>query len=210
MKLVILCDDYWHPGQVIEEGFSFIREKIDADMSVIYDAREFDPAILDTTDVFVFAKSDNTTQSNTSPWMNDGVIAAFERYVANGGGFIGLHSGTCYNKFPRIKAFLGGAFLFHPEQCPVRFDAIAKHPITAGVEPFLAKDEHYQMDTLEGIAILGATSSEHNAQAGAWVKELGLGKIAVITPGHNIEMFQQPGMQTLLINAVNFVKRAAV
>lgn len=207
MKIVILCDDYWHPGHVIDKGFGLIGERLGADIRVIYDAREFDVKALGDTDVLVFAKSDNTTQSDKTGWMNDSVIGAFETYVANGGGFIAVHSGTVYNGVPRMKQFLGGAFLSHPEQCPVRFDAIAEHPVTKGVESFAVVDEHYQMDPLEGVSILGVSSSTHNAQAALWVKELGKGKIIVITPGHNLEVFEQPGMQTLLINAVNYAAK---
>ena len=26
MKILVTCDDYWHPGEVIERGLSFLRE----------------------------------------------------------------------------------------------------------------------------------------------------------------------------------------
>ena len=141
MKIVLLCDDFWHPGHVVDKGLGLIAEKLGADIKVFYDAREFDAKVLKDTDLFVFAKSDNTTQSDKTGWINDSVIAEFEAYVANGGGFIAVHSGTVYNSVPRMKQFLGGGFLSHPEQCPVRFDAIAKHPVTKGVEPFNVVDE---------------------------------------------------------------------
>ena len=77
------------------------------------------------------------------------------------------------------------------------------HPITVNVEPFTVKDEHYFMETddLQAHHFL-TTTSEHGAQSGGWWREEGSGRVCVLTPGHNVEVWLHEEFQTLLRNAL--------
>ena len=65
------------------------------------------------------------------------------------------------------------------------------------------RDEHYimEIDDLEANHFL-STTSEHSAQSGGWLREEGDGRVCVLTPGHNAEVWLHPEFQTLLRNGL--------
>jgi len=46
------------------------------------------------------------------------------------------------------------------------------------------------------------TVSEHGTQPGGWTRAEGTGRVCVLTPGHTVEAFTQPGFLQLLRNAL--------
>jgi type 1 glutamine amidotransferase len=48
------------------------------------------------------------------------------------------------------------------------------------------------------------TASEHGTQPGGWVRHEGSGRVAVLTPGHNVEVWLYPAYQTLIGNALRW------
>jgi len=204
-RVLVLCDDYWHPGETIRDGL----EPLGANgwtFDIVDDASAWSPELMSSYPVTVLAKADNVTAEDRSSWADEAMQQAFIRYVEGGAGLLVLHSGTCYAERPALRALLGGAFDHHPKQCPVSVEAVDDgHPLCDGFEPFTAIDEHYHMllDDAAADVFLTATS-EHGSQPGGWTRTLGQGRVCVLTPGHNLDVFLQPGMQTLLENALRW------
>jgi type 1 glutamine amidotransferase len=138
--------------------------------------------------------------------MTDAAQAAFADYVRRGNGLLAVHSGTAeYDHAPVLRGVLGGVFASHPDQCPVTVQPRQGHPLSAGSSPFTMKDEHYvmAMDDPQADVFL-TTRSEHGQQPGGWRRREGQGRVAVLTPGHNVEVWLHPAYQALLRNAMRW------
>ena len=142
--------------------------------------------------------------------MAPAVQRAFVRYVQQGGGLLAVHSGTVYAVHATLRALIGGAFVRHPEQCPVTVEPQPGHPLTAGCTPFTLLDEHYIMEQDDPQAdVFLTTTSEHGTQPGGWMRIEGLGRVCVLTPGHNLPVWQHPSFQALLRNALGWCSQAS-
>ena len=49
-----------------------------------------------------------------------------------------------------------------------------------------------------------STTSEHGTQPGGWTRLEGDGRVCVLTPGHNEEVWLQPSYQILLANTLRW------
>jgi uncharacterized protein len=201
MRVLVIADDYWHPGDVARAGLDLLEEHA---LDYIYDAADWSAETMAGYPVVLFAKSNNVSQENRDPWMTPEVEAAFLAYVSGGGGLLTVHSGTAgYRDTPKLRALMGGVFEQHPEQCPVTITPHADHPLCQGVEAFTIKDEHYHMIVDDpDVDLFVTTVSEHGEQPGGWTRVEGRGRVCVLTPGHNVEVWQHPSFQTLLRNTL--------
>ena len=201
MKALLICDDYWHPGTVPEEGLKALGAGWQWD--VWRDGAQFDPAALSAYPVVAFAKSNNVSAADQTKWMTDAVVNALTEYVRGGGGLLVAHSGTAgYRDVPALKALFGGLFLIHPKALPVAFTPQAGHPLTAGVEAFTAPDEHYMMDVSEGNDVFLTSASRHGVLPAGWRRAEGAGRVCTLTPGHDREVWLHPSFQRLLANVL--------
>jgi len=138
--------------------------------------------------------------------MTPEVEGAFRAFVRDGGGLLAIHSGTAgYDETPTLRALLGGVFVQHPPQCAVTIAPRGASPLTAGLAPFTVRDEHYHMSFDAGDATRFLdTTSEHGVQPGGWTREEGTGRVCVLTPGHNVEVWLHPIYQALLGNTLRW------
>jgi type 1 glutamine amidotransferase len=158
----------------------------------------------------ILAKSNQRSPEDQTAWMEDSVQEAFKDYVRRGNGLLAVHAGTVdYEKAPVLRKLLGGAFARHPDQCPVTMIPIEGHPLVCGCTTFMLKDEHYFMAMEDPqVDVFLTTLSEHGEQPGAWTRTEGEGRVAVLTPGHNPEVWLHPSFQALLLNAMRWCCRA--
>jgi type 1 glutamine amidotransferase len=206
VKILVLCDDTWHPARVPRAGLAPL-DGSEFIFDWIADARDWSPARLAAYPLVILTKSDNVSAADQTGWMTDDAQAAFADYVRRGNGLLAIHSGTAgYAEKPVLRALLGGVFTHHPKQCPVTMQPQAGHPLTAGCEPFTLQDEHYFMalDDLQAEVYMTARS-EHGEQPAAWRRTDGAGRVAVLTPGHNAEVWLHPSFQALLCNTLRWV-----
>ena len=201
MRVLVIADDYWHPGDVAKTGLELLSEQ---SLDYMYDAAEWSADAMARYPVVLFVKSNNITAQNRDPWMTPEVEAAFLEYVRRGGGLLAVHSGTAgYQETPKLRALLGGVFEQHPAQCPVTVAPRAGHPLCRGVETFTLMDEHYHMLLDDpDVEVFATTISEHGEQPGGWTRIEGAGRVCVLTPGHNAEVWQHPSFQALLRNTL--------
>ncbi|MBN1440727.1 MAG: ThuA domain-containing protein [Anaerolineales bacterium] len=205
MKALALCGDKWHPEDVARRGLAALR---DPDFTLAWrtDARAWPEARLDDFALVILAKSNNASSSDPAPWMTDAVQAAFAEFVRRGGGLLAVHSGAAeYENARVLRGLLGGVFSRHPDPCPVTLIPREGHPLAAGVDSFTAVDEHYFMEMDDPEAdVFAITRSEHGEQPGAWRRTEGQGRVAVLTPGHSLEVWLHPSYQTLIGNAARW------
>jgi type 1 glutamine amidotransferase len=71
--------------------------------------------------------------------------------------------------------------------------------------PFTLKDEHYFMALDDPQAdVFVTTTSVHGEQPAAWRRTEGNGRVAVLTPGHNLEVWLHPSFQALVMNCLRW------
>lgn len=205
LSVLVLCDDFYHPARIPRQGLEALGNA-EFRFDWIEDAHDWSAARMDAYPLVLLTKSDNVSAADRTPWMTDEVQAAFAAYVRQGGGLLAVHSGTAdYAARPVLRSLLGGVFDHHPEQCPVTVEPQPGHPLCAGSSAFTLKDEHYFMafdDTQAEVYL--TTRSEHGLQPGAWRRSEGRGRVAVLTPGHNLEVWLHPSYQALLRNALRW------
>lgn len=205
MKTLILCDDYWHPARVAREGIGALQDD-EFTFDWIENAHDWSPETMAKYPLVILTKSNNVSSADQTSWMTDSVQEAFVDYVRRGNGLLAIHSGTAgYQETPILRSLLGGVFTHHPEQCLVTMQPKLEHPLSAGCEAFTLKDEHYFMALDDPQAdVFMTTKSEHGEQPGAWTRMEGAGRVAVLTPGHNLDVWLHPSFQKLLLNTLGW------
>jgi type 1 glutamine amidotransferase len=209
VNVLVLCDDYYHPAGVARcglqdlaaRGFHFVW---------VEDAGAWSTRLMSLFPAVILTKSNNVSSRNRDAWMTPQAEEAFVDYVRQGGGLLALHSGTAdYQETPALRALLGGVFVRHPQQCPVSVVPLPGHPLAEGAVPFTLKDEHYHMAMGEGaLDLFVTTSSSHGEQPGGWRRTEGRGRVCVLTPGHNVDVWLHPSYQALVLNALRWVGQA--
>lgn len=214
-QVLVLCDDLWHSAEVIRRGLSDLQDR-EFHFDFVCDAKDIlTPEMLREYPVVMNCKGNAVNAANNAPWFEDGVtetgVREFAEYVKAGGGFLSVHAGNTASRetCSAYVDFVGNSFVTHPPRCEVRIEVVEKHPITEGVTDFVIRDEHYELaDIAENAEILLKSSSEKGGtQIAGYVRELGKGKICVLTPGHILTVWQNEMFRKLLLNAIRFVKK---
>ena len=107
-KILVLCDDLWHPAEVIERGICGLGDGAYS-FDVVKSAKDIlTPKRLEQYDAVIIAKSNNVNAANTAPWFEESVTEVgpeeFRAYLERGGGIVFVHSGPCIG-----ERFLGDA-----------------------------------------------------------------------------------------------------
>lgn len=203
-EVLLLCDDHWHPAEVIELGIVPLEQ--DYRFTVVKTAKDIlTPAFLSKFPLVVCCKGNAVNAANTAPWYEEGVTEVmaeeFEAYVRNGGGFLSLHSGNTWKENDAHARFIGNHFQGHPPRCTVQVSALQNsHPISQGVEDFSIRDEHYRISLLcDDAEIFCRTHSETGGtQIGGYTRVLDKGRLCVLTPGHTLAVWETPSFLQLL------------
>lgn len=217
-RILVLCDDVWHPAEVIEKGIaSFAGD--DYQFEFVKTAKDIlTPEMIAEYPLIVCCKSNNVTSGNPAPWFENGVTevmgAEFCSYVERGGAFLSVHSGNAFSggkdNIKEYTLFVGNRFVSHPPRCEVTLKKEKEHPIMEGVkEEFCIRDEHYQIELLAEDADVFLTSMSENGghQTAGYTREMGKGRICVLTPGHTLSVWQNKEFQKIFQNAMNWCLR---
>jgi type 1 glutamine amidotransferase len=211
MHLLVFCGDIWHPTEVTQRSLENLAQ-YGYQFDWIMDAGDFSVDLLAAYPAVVLTKANQISSTDETPWMTESIQAAFRTYIQNGNGLLVLHSGTAgYEDTSVLRSLMGGVFREHPDQCPVTIKPSVEHPMTAGSETFTVVDEHYLMDLDDDQAdIFLKTVSEHGAQPGGWRRKEGDGRVCVLTPGHNLNVWLHPSYQALLHNALRWCSKISI
>lgn len=217
MNILLICDDLWHPGETIRFGLNFLTEQ-DYTLQTVMDAKDIvTPELLRQFDGVIIAKGDCLNAANhQAPWFEEGITLVspqgYAQYVQEGGAILFLHAGITFRKerCPAMADFQGVQFKGHPPQCPVRFHvADPAHPIMQGVEDFtLPQDEHYALEVLaDDLEVFAQTSSDAGSYPAGMCRQLGQGRICLLTPGHNAFAISFPAYQKVILNALRWMAK---
>lgn len=204
MHVLVLCDDYWHPARVPRAGLAPLEAGFALDW--IEQAGDWSAEKMAAYPAVVLTKSNNISSADQTPWMSEAAQQAFADYVRAGGGLLVIHSGSAgYADTPILRRLMGGVFVEHPPQCDVTYAPQAGHTLAASSAPFTVKDEHYFMAFDDAQADVFMTSaSEHGTQPAGWTRAEGSGRVCMLTPGHNVEVWLHPSYQAIIRNALRW------
>lgn len=215
-RILVICDDVWHPAEVIERGI----------MSLAADGYRFEfvkaakdiltPEMIGEYPLIICCKGNNVTSGNPEPWFENSVTEVmggeFRSYVERGGAFLAVHSGNTFkgegDGAREYREFVGNRFLSHPPRCGVVLKKAGEHPIMRGVkEEFNIRDEHYQIEILAEDADIFLTSSSETGgtQAAGYTREMGRGRLCVLTPGHTLSVWQNKEFQKIFLNSIKYL-----
>nr|WP_296075006.1 ThuA domain-containing protein [uncultured Actinoplanes sp.] len=156
--------------------------------------------------------------------------------VQAGTGFTGWHGGIAdsYRASSDYLHLIGGQFATHPGKEPsqcvgdetdnflphrVTLTELGRdHPITAGLDDFELRTEQYWVLHDDLIDVLATTT--HPAQPwqpwhreitspAIWTRHWGAGRIVVTTPGHSLEVLEEPNVRTVIERGMLWATRTA-
>lgn len=212
-KILVLCDDVWHPAEVVEKGIASLGEEKYC-FDFVKAAKDIlTPEMIEEYPLIICSKSNNVTSGNSAPWFENTVTEVmgdeFQSYVGRGGAFLSVHSGNVFmgdgDGVKKYTEFVGNRFLSHPPRCKVTLKKEKDHPIMSGVEEqFDIRDEHYQIEMLAEDAdiFLNSVSESGGVQAAGYTREIGAGRLCVLTPGHTLSVWKNEQFQKILWNAI--------
>ena len=213
-RILVICGDFYHSKEVIKRGLgSFLFEPEEYEIDYMVDAKaSLTLEMLETYDLTMICKGNHVAPHDQGPWLEEGVTEVnakeFEEYVRKGKGLMIIHAGLFFDKKSNTDyvELVGGIFVTHPQRCDVEIKVTSKHPIMNGVEDFMIRDEHYEIELCgENEGILFYThSGVGGVQVGGYTKSIGTGRICVLTPGHIVEVWQNPMFQKLVSNSMEW------
>lgn len=212
MKVLMICDDIWHPVEVIKMGMAYLDQK-KYQFDIVMTAKDIlTPELLREYPVIINAKGNAINAANSAPWFEPTVTEVgpkeFLEYVEEGGSFLALHAGNTFmeDSCREYCDFVGNSYKTHPLRCPVTVYPCAQHPITEGVAEFTERDEQYVLNILaDDIDVfLEAETAPAGKQIAGYTRQLGKGKLCVLTPGHTLAVWKNPNFQRLLMNAIDW------
>ncbi len=196
----------------IGTGITALKE-IGAGSDITVDAteepRQFTTANLARYDAVIFL-------STTGDVLNAEQQTAFENYVSNGGGYLGVHAAadTEYD-WSFYGGLVGAHFQSHPQIQPATLRVEDHdHPATAHIDgPWERTDEWYNYRTNpRGQARILATLDETTYQGGtmkgdhpiAWCQTYGGGRSFYTGGGHTKESYTEPAFRQHLLGGLQY------
>jgi len=187
-----------------------------------------DPSVMSDTDLIVQCVTMSTIEREE--------IAGLRAAVAAGTGLTGWHGGIA-DSFRASSDYLqlvGGQFATHPSKEPgacggdetdnflhYRVDLTAlgrEHPITAGLDDFELTTEQYWVLHDNLVDVLATTTHPvrpwhpwHRPIVSPviWTRQWGSGRIVVSTPGHSLDVLENPNVRTVIERGMLWAARTA-
>jgi type 1 glutamine amidotransferase len=208
VRALVLCGDCWHPAETIRRGLSAL-DNAGFDFEFIEDGAKWSADMMMGFPVVVLAKANMISAADQREWLPPASAAVFQDFLQRGNGLMVVHAGTSrYDKLPAMHTATGGAFLRHPPECDVMMEPQPAHALACGVDAFTVRDEHYFMAfDVPPEEVFLRSRSEHGLQPAGWTRTVGAGRVGVLTPGHNLEVWRHPTFQKLLLNTLRWTAK---
>ena len=141
--------------------------------------------------------------STTGKVLGPAEETAFQNYIRNGGGWVGIHAATdCEYNWPWYNKLAGGYFKSHPKQQEAKLIIVNKnHPSTAALPySWVRKDEWYNVKDLNPDVTVLIKIDESSYSGGengnnhpmAWYHAFDGGRAFYTELGHTDESFSDP------------------
>lgn len=194
---------------------------------------EDSPAVY--ADAAAMGATDLVVQCMTMSTIEPDHLAGLRHAIAAGTGMAGWHGGIAdsYRNSSDYLHLVGGQFACHPSKEPsllvgdasdnfvpyrIEFtEAGREHPITAGLDDFDLVTEQYWVLSDDYVDVLATTTqavlpwgqwNRPVTSPAVWTRAWGQGRIAVITPGHSLDVLQHPTVTTLVQRSMLWAARA--
>ncbi|MCU1420808.1 MAG: hypothetical protein JWN36_459 [Microbacteriaceae bacterium] len=142
--------------------------------------------------------------------------------VAAGAGLLAIHStavfdgGTDFDSEPGtdpdtdLLALFGARYVGHgPQPHESRFRVeLAPHPVTAGLDPFELTHEHYRTELADDAEIVAWREAPYGSEPLVVVHEYGAGRVCFVQFGHDLRMWDEPGVRDTVMNAAAWLTAA--
>jgi type 1 glutamine amidotransferase len=230
-KLAIVVRGGWDGHAPIEATDLFIPH-LEANG---YEVRIFDsPAPYADPDLM--ARTDLIMQCNTMATIARDELAGLRAAIANGTGMAGWHGGIAdsYRNSSDYFQLIGAQFACHPGKDPATITghgpennyvpytvnllpAAADHPITRGLADFDLVTEQYWVLSDDYIDVLATTTQQvrdwdpwHRpvTSPAIWTRQWGQGRIFVATPGHHVDILEDPNVNTIIKRGLLWASRS--
>lgn len=176
-------------------------------------------------DAGYMANVDLIMQCNTMNTIEPEEIAGLRTAVEAGTGLAGWHGGIAdsYRDNVDYLHLIGGQFACHPGKHPdertgeqsdnyvpytvTMLPDAAHHPITEEIGDFELTTEQYWVLTDDYIDVLATTTQAvrdwdpwHRpvTSPAVWTRQWGQGRIFVCTPGHHVDILENPNVRTMI------------
>ncbi|GIH16947.1 ThuA domain-containing protein [Rugosimonospora africana] len=216
-RLLIFSATTGYRHESIPAGVVAMRELGEADgfaVDATEDAAVFTPDNLARYAAMVFMNSSGTL-------FDDAGRSALRGYVADGGGYLGVHlaAGTEYD-WPYYGGLVGAYFDKHPEVQPAGFDVENRsHPATAHLPRRWERvDELYNyrsnprsdahvLITLDESSYSGGTMGEDHPIT--WCHRYEGGRAFYTGAGHTVESYVEPAFRAVLLGGLRYAAGTA-
>ncbi len=154
--------------------------------------------------------------STTGDIFNESEQAAFQSYMQNGGGFVGIHGATDTEyEWPWYGKMVGAYFESHPKQQEAVIQVLNRnHPSTEHLaDEWIKFDEWYNFKNMNPEVKVLANLDESSYEGGkhgenhpiAWYQEYDGGKMFYTALGHTEESFSNPDFLRHVWGGVEYV-----
>jgi uncharacterized protein len=168
---------------------------------------------------------DLIVQTNTMNSIEPDQLKGLMGAVEAGTGLAGWHGGIAdsYRNSSDYLHFIGGQFASHPGKAPeertgeqsdnymphtINITELGRtHPITQGIEDFDLVTEQYWVLHDDYLDVLATTTQAVRpwdpwnrpvTSPAIWTRQWGKGRIFVSTPGHRVEIVEDPNVRTII------------
>ena len=75
INILLICDDYWHPAEIVEKGIAdFAKNCPGYHFDIVHDGKDIlTPEMLGRYPVIINAKNNSINSANKEPWFEEGV-----------------------------------------------------------------------------------------------------------------------------------------
>jgi len=177
---------------------------------------------------------DLIVQSMTMSTIEAAEVAGLRAAVEAGTGLAGWHGGIAdsFRSSADYLQLIGGQFAAHPGKHPGELtgeqadnyrphritltEAAAEHPITQGLSDFDLVTEQYWVLHDDYLDVLATTTQEVRewdpwtrpiTSPAIWTRQWGAGRIFVSTPGHRVEVLEDPNVRTIIERGLLWASR---
>jgi type 1 glutamine amidotransferase len=130
--------------------------------------------------------------------------------VAAGAGLLAIHSTAVFAGDTDLLALFGARYVGHgPQPHESRFRVeLAPHPVTAGLDPFELTHEHYRTELADDAEIVAWREAPYGSEPLVVVHEYGAGRVCFVQFGHDLRMWDEPGVRDTVMNAAAWLTAA--
>ncbi|MEV6346438.1 ThuA domain-containing protein [Actinoplanes sp. NPDC051851] len=195
----------------------------------------FDVVLSDTPESYAdpeTADVDLIVQCYTMGTISRDAVRGLRAAVAGGTGLVGWHGGIAdsFRDAADYLQLIGGQFACHPSRHPDQRSGdqadnylpyavtitAPEHPVVAGLADFDLTTEQYWVLTDEYNDVLATTT--HPAPPwhpwhrpvtvpAVWTRAWGRGRVVVVTPGHSLDVLENPSVRTIVERSLLWASR---